>query len=62
MVAAAPAPGSETYHASNTIREESGLLIRTFTDLWEADKFLDVLVAERDAQSAWDGAEPAPLG
>lgn len=62
LVAAVHAPGSETYHASNTVREESSLPIRTFTDLWEADKFLDVLVAEGDAQSAWDGAEPAPLG
>ena len=53
--------GSETYHASNTVREKSSLPIRTFTDLWEAEKFLDVLAAG-DAQSAWDGTEPAPLG
>ena len=54
--------GSETYHASNTVREKSSLLIRTFTDLWETEKFLDVLAGASDAQSAWDGTEPAPLG
>ena len=46
LVAAVHAPGSETYYASETVRQESGLPMRTFTDLWEADKFLDELVAE----------------
>lgn len=46
LAAAVHAPGSETYYASETIREESGMPMRTFTDLWEADKFLDELVAE----------------
>ncbi len=62
LVAAVHVSGSETYHASNTVREESALPICTFTDLWEADKFLDELVAEGNARSAWDGEEPAPLG
>ena len=42
LVAAVHAPGSETYHARNTVREESSRPIRTFTDRWGADKFLDV--------------------
>lgn len=46
LVAAVHAPGSETYFASETVRQESGLSLRTFTDLWEADRFLDELVAE----------------
>ena len=46
MVAAVYAPHSETLHASYTAGEEAGLPMRTFTDLWEADKFLDDLVAE----------------
>ena len=39
-------PGSETFQASEIVRQEALLPIRSFTDLWEADKFLDELVAE----------------
>lgn len=46
LVAAVHAPDSETYYASQALGQESVLPIRTFTDLWEADKFLDELVAE----------------
>ena len=46
LMATVHAPGSETYYASHTVREDSGMPMRTFTDLWEADKFLDELAAE----------------
>ena len=46
LVATVHAPGSETYYTSLVVREESSLPVRTFTDLWEADRFLDQLVAE----------------
>ena len=40
------APSSETYYISETVRAESALPVRTFTDLWEADKFLDKLISD----------------
>jgi len=49
LVAAVHAPDSETHYASETVREELGLPMRTFTDLWQADKFPDELVAAETA-------------
>ena len=46
LVAAVYPLGSETYYASEVMRKESGLPMRAFMDLWEADKFLDELTAE----------------
>lgn len=46
QVATVHAPSSETYYISETVRAESALPVRTFTDLWEADKFLDELVSD----------------
>ena len=46
QVATVHAPSSETYYISETVRAESALPVRTFTDLWEADKFLDKLISD----------------
>lgn len=41
LVAAVHVADSETYHSSQVVGAESAVPIRTFTDLWEADKYLD---------------------
>ncbi|GAC1603154.1 MAG: hypothetical protein NVS3B25_31700 [Hymenobacter sp.] len=46
LVAAVHTPGSETYYASETMRQESGRPLCTVTDLWEANKFLAELMAQ----------------
>ena len=49
QVAAVHAPGSETYHISETVRAEAELPMRIFTDLWEADRYLDELTPREAA-------------
>jgi hypothetical protein len=46
QVAEVHSPEADTYKASRTARELSSLPVRTFSDLWEADHYLDRLVAE----------------
>jgi hypothetical protein len=41
LVAAVHVAGSETYRSSQVVGAESALPVCTFTDLWEADKYLD---------------------
>ncbi|GAA4359293.1 hypothetical protein GCM10023185_25810 [Hymenobacter saemangeumensis] len=45
QVAEVHSPEADTYKNSRLAREQSAMPVRTFSDLWEADKYLDDLAA-----------------
>jgi hypothetical protein len=55
QVAEVHSPEADTYRASRLAREQSSMPVRTFSDLWEADKYLDGLLPVEETRS-W-GAE-----
>jgi len=48
QVAEVHSPDADTYKASRLAREQSSLPVRTFSDMWEADKYLDDLTSEAE--------------
>lgn len=44
QVAEVHSPDADTYNASRLAREQTSMPVRTFSDLWEADKYLDGLL------------------
>ena len=62
QVAEVHSPEADTYKASRQAREQSSMPVRTFSDLWEADKYLDALTAEpEEADSAPADNDYQPL-